>query len=124
MKAHRRVPKGPETIVSRTPPDLDASTFRIGRDEFVIFSFSSPRPKLPEGLSRAEREVVEGVLRGRTNDQIAKERGTSRFTVMNQLASVYRKLGVGSRWELVAGCSGQGGDARASKRKRKPGAGA
>jgi DNA-binding NarL/FixJ family response regulator len=53
-------------------------------------------------LTSAERQVVAGVLNGRTNAAIASARRTSRRTVANQLASIYRKLGVSSRWELAA----------------------
>jgi DNA-binding NarL/FixJ family response regulator len=53
-------------------------------------------------LTHAERQVVAGVLNGRTNAAIATARRTSCRTVANQLAAVYRKLGVSSRWELAA----------------------
>lgn len=53
-------------------------------------------------LTDAERQVVMGVLHGRTNAAIALGRRTSRRTVANQLAAIYRKLGVSSRWELAA----------------------
>ena len=53
-------------------------------------------------LTSAERQVVTGVLNGRTNAAIAMARRTSSRTVANQLAAVYRKLGVSSRWELTA----------------------
>ena len=53
-------------------------------------------------LTAAERQVVVGVLRGRSNAAIATARRTSCRTVANQLAAIYRKLGVSSRWELAA----------------------
>lgn len=53
-------------------------------------------------LTQAERQVVAAVLSGRTNAAIAKARRTSCRTVANQLAGIYRKLGVASRWELAA----------------------
>lgn len=53
-------------------------------------------------LTQAERQVVAGVLDGRTNAAIAMARRTSCRTVANQLAAIYRKLGVSSRWELAA----------------------
>jgi DNA-binding NarL/FixJ family response regulator len=53
-------------------------------------------------LTSAERQVVSGVLNGRTNAAIAMARRTSSRTVANQLAAIYRKLGVSSRWELTA----------------------
>jgi DNA-binding NarL/FixJ family response regulator len=42
------------------------------------------------------------VLSGCTNAAIALGRRTSCRTVANQLAAIYRKLGVSSRWKLAA----------------------
>lgn len=52
-------------------------------------------------LSRAEREVVQLALRGRTNADIALSRRRSIRTVINQLSAAYDKLGVQSRRELA-----------------------
>jgi DNA-binding CsgD family transcriptional regulator len=46
--------------------------------------------------------VAELALQGLSNDDIARARGTSTRTVANQLASAYRKLGIGSRLQLFA----------------------
>jgi len=54
------------------------------------------------GLTEAEGEVARGILAGRSNAQIARARGTSLRTVANQVAALFRKLGVGSRTELAA----------------------
>jgi DNA-binding NarL/FixJ family response regulator len=59
-------------------------------------------------LTDAERQVVTGVLNGRTNAAIALARRTSSRTVANQLAAIYRKLGVSSRWELAAHAGSRG----------------
>jgi DNA-binding NarL/FixJ family response regulator len=53
-------------------------------------------------LSDAERAVVTSILGGKRIAAIARERGTSPRTVSNQLASVYKKLGVSSRREVIA----------------------
>jgi len=53
-------------------------------------------------MSPAEREVLVLLTRGLSNDEIAKERGTSVRTVANQLQNLYRKFQVTSRVELVA----------------------
>jgi DNA-binding CsgD family transcriptional regulator len=55
-------------------------------------------------LSEAELEVVSAVLRGHSNQDIAAQRGRSTRTVVNQLASVYEKLGIHSRRELLVRC--------------------
>jgi DNA-binding CsgD family transcriptional regulator len=54
------------------------------------------------GLTEAEVAVGALVLRGLGNDAIAAARATSPRTVRNQLSSLFRKLGVGSRTELAA----------------------
>jgi DNA-binding CsgD family transcriptional regulator len=59
-------------------------------------------PRLPALLTRSERIVATLMLRGATNAQIASLRGKSARTVANQVASIFRKLGVGSRGELAA----------------------
>jgi DNA-binding CsgD family transcriptional regulator len=52
-------------------------------------------------LSPAERRIVREVCAGRRNGEIARRLGKNLGTVKNQLSSAYRKLGVGSRVELV-----------------------
>ena len=64
----------------------------------------------PAVLTEAERAVVALVLSGCSNAQVASGRGRSARTVANELASAYRKLGVGSRAELAAWVAA-GGDA-------------
>jgi DNA-binding CsgD family transcriptional regulator len=53
------------------------------------------------GLSPREREVVSYVSLGYTNREIGLACGTSAHTVHNQLRSVFRKLDVCTRAELV-----------------------
>lgn len=53
-------------------------------------------------LTAAERDVAERASTGASNRVIARARGTSERTVANQLASIFDKLGVGSRAELAA----------------------
>ncbi|HRI81237.1 MAG TPA: LuxR C-terminal-related transcriptional regulator [Opitutaceae bacterium] len=52
-------------------------------------------------LSPAERRIVREVCAGRRNGEIARLLGKNLGTVKNQLSSAYRKLGVGSRVELI-----------------------
>lgn len=75
------------------------ATFTLDAQRFAVLSIPL-RHSLPE-LTPAEREVVELVLEGCSNREIGTRRGTSARTVANQLATIYRKLGVSSRAELV-----------------------
>lgn len=53
-------------------------------------------------LTPAEAAVVAQVVRGLTNRQIARVLRKSEPTVKNQLGSVYRKLGLKRRLQLIA----------------------
>jgi len=52
-------------------------------------------------LTPREREIVESLLTGRTNKAIAREFGVTEQTIKNQLTTLFKKLGVGGRVELV-----------------------
>jgi DNA-binding CsgD family transcriptional regulator len=57
----------------------------------------------PDGeLSETERRIVELVVAGRRNREVAAELNLSPNTVVWNLSKVYRKLGVSSRTELAA----------------------
>ena len=68
--------------------------------EHSIISFPISDADWRQGLSRAEVSVAEDTLAGKGRSQIAARRGAAVRTVVNQLASVFRKLGVRSRLEL------------------------
>ena len=53
-------------------------------------------------LTPAERMIALDAAAGLSNATIAARRRRSVRTIANQLASIYRKLGVGSRAELAA----------------------
>ena len=88
----------------RPPSGLEAYTFQVAGDEYAMFAFAIPEMKLPAGLSAAEREVARAVVEGQSNKEIAVTRSTSPYTVANQLRSIYAKLGVSNRLELIARC--------------------
>jgi len=83
--------------------DLELYELDVAGERFIVMS-------LPTGtsgnsytqLSAAEREVASDAAAGLSNAAIAKKRGRSTRTIANQLASIYRKLGVASRAELAA----------------------
>jgi DNA-binding CsgD family transcriptional regulator len=77
------------------------SPLSIGGSEYLLLSF--PRaPAMPDVLTPAERQVALAALAGLSNAEIARMRGSSPRTVANQLAKIFRKLGVRSRAELAA----------------------
>lgn len=102
MNRHSNDASTPDLSRDLLPNGLEAFTLGVESGEFVIFSVPLPELELPAVLTGAERGVVIGVLEGKRNHEIARDRGTSVNTVVNQLATAYRKLGVSSRWELIS----------------------
>lgn len=60
------------------------------------------------GLTARERELMDLLVRGRTNAQIAAELVLSEKTVKNHLNHMFRKLGVRHRSQAVARWQGEG----------------
>ena len=84
-----------------TPPGLRATIAGFGSGERLRLHYRWPASRLPPTLSNAERTVVLDLVDGISRDAIAQARGTSPRTVANQMASIFRKLRVGSRVELL-----------------------
>jgi DNA-binding CsgD family transcriptional regulator len=81
--------------------------FRFEGDEFAVLSLpAGVRDATKVPLSEAERAVLSLVLAGLGNAEIAKRRGRSPRTIANQVASIFRKLSVSSRFELLAALRG------------------
>jgi DNA-binding CsgD family transcriptional regulator len=59
------------------------------------------RRPAPRGLTGTEQQVVQLVIAGRSNPEVAAELFMSRRTVEDHLSKIYRKLGVRSRTELA-----------------------
>lgn len=85
--------------------------FSFGGNEIIVVSV--PSGGLDAGsrcadardgadLSAAEREVFELVREGHSDARIAELRGTAPRTVHKQVHSIYRKLDVSCRNELLA----------------------
>jgi DNA-binding NarL/FixJ family response regulator len=52
-------------------------------------------------LTGRERQIVDGLLRGFANKDIARQLHVSNQTIKNQLTTLYKKVGVSGRVELV-----------------------
>jgi two-component system, NarL family, nitrate/nitrite response regulator NarL len=77
---------------------------------------SAPRMRLPAAdglnlLSKRECEVVQCLVQGLTNREIAERMGLSPHTVKNYLFRVFDKLGVSNRTELLFMTLSHGGNA-------------
>jgi DNA-binding CsgD family transcriptional regulator len=62
---------------------------------------------LTHGLTAREREILEQVISGRSSTEIASALNVSRHTVQDHLKSVFAKVGVRSRGQLVARALGR-----------------
>jgi DNA-binding CsgD family transcriptional regulator len=84
------------------PPGLRAEWVEINGERLLMLShpLESREPAPLPGLTAAERAIVEQVVAGRSNTEIAAERGTSPRTVAKQLERIYARVGVSSRAEL------------------------
>ena len=86
---------------ARPPQGLVVEKLVVGDEELMVFSWAAPETAPPAGLSGAESDVLARLVRGESNAAIAKARKTSARTVANQVASLLRKTGAASRYELI-----------------------
>ncbi|HKY63372.1 MAG TPA: helix-turn-helix transcriptional regulator [bacterium] len=90
-------------MAPRIPPqDLNAYVVRLGKKSYVLLRYSGVPEEGPVRLTPAERRVALALLQGLSNREIGDLRGSSPRTVANQIASIYRKMGVRSRAELAS----------------------
>ena len=112
-QAPRHPTRGAEALLSRyaaldparLPADAQLFVLETGTEQLVLLHFpESPLDQTPRygPLTDAERAVLRRVLVGETNAAIARARKRSLRTVGHQVASIFRKLGVSSRRELLA----------------------
>jgi len=83
-------------------PTTGVSYWTIARQEYATFSRAPAGAVSIEELTRSERMVFQAVIAGFSTEAIAAMRGSSQRTLANQLSSIFRKLGVGSRGEMLA----------------------
>ena len=91
------------------PPGTEAHLVEVGGEELLVLRVPLKRVALHESLSDAERDVAALALAGLSNSEIGRRRGTSGRTVANQMATIFRKLGVSSRTELALSVVVKGG---------------
>jgi len=97
--------------VSRKTPGVVVTPVQVGGVRGLLIDLPVDELDLPDTLTAAEREVVQLVAQGLSNEEIGTLRGRSARTIANQLAAVYRKVGVFSRTELLARLAAAGTDA-------------
>ncbi len=108
----------PAPVSKPAPPEgIEVCELEVAGETLLVLSFPIPPQDSFEGasLSRSEADVARLAAEGLSNADIAARRGTSVRTVANQIASIFRKLGVSSRRELAT----RGADARPVKERRR-----
>jgi DNA-binding CsgD family transcriptional regulator len=70
-------------------------------ETLLVLSVEDESAALMARLTKSEREVVDLMLQGCSNSEIAQRRKTSVHTTANQIKAVFRKLGCSGRRELA-----------------------
>jgi DNA-binding NarL/FixJ family response regulator len=78
------------------------ATFAMGGEQLLFGTHTLIDEEIISCLTEAEREVTAQMIAGSTNGDIARRRGISEHTVVNQVHSIYAKLHVCSRAQLAA----------------------
>ncbi len=88
--------------LARATPGAVLTRFECGAETLVAIGLPSVCAEGLAGLTPSERAILSLVLAAKRHTEIARNRETSPRTIANQIASIYRKLGVSSRAELAA----------------------
>jgi DNA-binding CsgD family transcriptional regulator len=109
VRAEERMGLAPETWEKERPEGKLKVTFsRLpveGRLLWVLRLEEVPRELLSiwrRRLTRAEAQILDSVLLGYSNADIAADRQRAVRTVKKQLTSIYKKLGVDGRHDLIS----------------------
>jgi DNA-binding CsgD family transcriptional regulator len=70
-------------------------------EQWMLVAYERPRPAALAALTASELEVLDLWLEGSSMREIASARGVTVRTIAKQVASLYEKLRVSSREELV-----------------------
>lgn len=100
-----REPEGREarraSADSFRPSDLAIVHFERADVEFAVLAFRMPGLDVPARLSPAEGQIARLLCEGWSPTAIARRRRRSRFTIVNQVRSIYAKLGITCHNELL-----------------------
>jgi two-component system, NarL family, nitrate/nitrite response regulator NarL len=87
--------------LARCSPDVTAQVFaRLELAEHIL-ALSPPLEQIPTVLSFREMQVVQCIVRGYSNKQIAAELVISLFTVKHHIHNILGKLKLSQRWDIA-----------------------
>jgi DNA-binding NarL/FixJ family response regulator len=93
----------PEVVEgSSEPPTPRIVTFHVEDHVLAVVTVPLLDGSRFSQLTPVERHVASLAAEGLSNAEIGRRRGTAERTIANQMASILRKLKVGSRYELAA----------------------
>jgi DNA-binding CsgD family transcriptional regulator len=95
-----------ERVNGRVPAGL---AVELVDEDLAVFSWEVEPVTAEPRLTAAEQAVLAHVIAGASNAEIARARSTSVRTIANQVASLLRKLGAGSRFDLIRRFGGRRG---------------
>ena len=84
-----------------TLPAPHGLAVRMLAPDLALLSFPDPSAVVPAALSACETELALAIYAGESNESIASKQGENVKRVSRKISALYRKLGVGSRAELV-----------------------
>jgi DNA-binding CsgD family transcriptional regulator len=88
-------------IASPFPPEASVAALETADATYFVIHWPQVE-RADAGLTAAENEVLALLERGHSNAAIAAARQVSTRTVANQVQSIFRKLGLRSRRDLLA----------------------
>lgn len=101
-RAHPLLMLAAKSARERDLSRVASSTFASGSESRLrVLSVMRPEHHLSGRLPRAELSVLQHLVEGRSHAEIASLRGTSVRTIANQLASIFRRLSVSGRNDLI-----------------------
>jgi DNA-binding NarL/FixJ family response regulator len=98
--SRRKLRREVEVSPLSAPPGIQAVRAAYRGKPAVVVSFPVPTVDWSRSLTSAEKDVANDLLAGLPNDAIGRKRGSSVRTVVNQVASIFKKVGAHSRLEL------------------------
>ena len=111
-------------LLKTTPlPELLDAIRRVatGGTAYLARQLRTAEPALKQSLSSRDRDVLHGVLAGRSNDEIGLDLHIQRKTVESYLSRLYERFGVSSRTELALLAEREGWlDLPLARRDREP----
>jgi ATP/maltotriose-dependent transcriptional regulator MalT len=84
-----------------SPPDLHTAAYRLPQEAFVEHNGVSTFPSSSK-LTQREAEVLELMVAGLSNAEIAQRLSISTYTVKNHVSGILVKMGVSNRTEAVS----------------------